>query len=278
MTFTDEKRNAPTRDVPILVIHVPHSSTVIPADGTLDRLRISEEELAEELLRMTDWFTDELFSYSKVNATPVIFGLSRLAVDPERFPDDDQEPMAKIGMGAIYTHTSKLQNLREPLGDRDSVLRRYYLPHHHRLESAVDRALQAHGCCLIIDGHSFPRDPLPYELDQNLDRAQICLGTDPFHTPGWLRDAALRSVKRAGWSVAVDRPFSGAIVPLSHYRTTRSVWAIMIEVRRDLYMVESDGAKSDGFEGTRTRIQAILADLEDEARNRQCELTARQGP
>jgi hypothetical protein len=41
------------------VVHIPHSSTVIPADARA-KLLLSDQELALELLRMTDHLTDEL--------------------------------------------------------------------------------------------------------------------------------------------------------------------------------------------------------------------------
>ena len=40
------------------VVHVPHSATDIPAD-VRERLALTGEELARELLVMTDHFTDE---------------------------------------------------------------------------------------------------------------------------------------------------------------------------------------------------------------------------
>lgn len=51
---------------------------------------------------MTDMYIDELFEY--VKASEIIFPISRLIVDPERFLNDSKEyNMAKIGMGVIYT-------------------------------------------------------------------------------------------------------------------------------------------------------------------------------
>jgi N-formylglutamate deformylase len=43
--------------------------------------------------------------------------VSRLVVDPERFTDDAREPMARKGMGVIYTRTASGEPLRRPPSD-----------------------------------------------------------------------------------------------------------------------------------------------------------------
>jgi len=42
-----------------------------------------------------------------------VFPVSRLVVDVERFPDDEDEPMAGRGMGAVYTRLSSGERLRD---------------------------------------------------------------------------------------------------------------------------------------------------------------------
>jgi N-formylglutamate amidohydrolase len=51
------------------------------------------------------------------------------------------------------------------------------------------------------------------------------------------------AVKEAGYSVAVDAPFAGALVLLSFYRKDDRVLSVMIEVNRRLYMDEQSGRK-----------------------------------
>jgi N-formylglutamate deformylase len=53
----------------------------------------------------------------------------------------------------------------------------------------------------------------------------------------------VRVFEEVGWSVAVDRPFAGALVPMRFYRKDLRVRAIMVEVRRDLYMDERGRAR-----------------------------------
>jgi hypothetical protein len=46
-----------------------------------------------------------------------------------------------------------------------------------------------------------------------------------------------------GSHVAVDRPFAGALVPMRVYRTDTRVRAIMVELRRGLYVDEQSGVR-----------------------------------
>jgi N-formylglutamate amidohydrolase len=103
--------------------------------------------------------------------------------------------------------------------------------------------------------------PLPYELDQRKDRPKICLGTDSFHTPSDLRDLAARSFAAAGLEAGFDRPFSGALVPAKHFHTDRRVHALMVEVRRDLYLDEATGSRHPGYEPLRARLIHAVREL-----------------
>ena len=55
-----------------------------------------------------------------------MFPVSRLVVDPERFLEDSQEPMSRVGMSVTYTKGSLRQPLREQptQGKRQELLKR----------------------------------------------------------------------------------------------------------------------------------------------------------
>ncbi|MDO8468148.1 MAG: N-formylglutamate amidohydrolase [Candidatus Peribacter sp.] len=241
------------------VLHIPHASMVIP-DHIRSAFLTTDDELHRELQRMTDRYTDELFALPGEFATTVRFPVSRLVVDPERFMEDSEEPMAKIGMGVIYTRTSEGLTLRlKPTQkEREGLLGWYYKQHHDCLTWAVARILEKQGFCLIIDAHSFSSKPLPHEPDQSPDRPEICIGTDPFHTPHMLSMVAAEAFQKCGFSVAIDRPFQGALVPMKYYRKEKRVFSVMIEVRRDLYMDEESGRKNDRFPVIRSHIESAL--------------------
>lgn len=241
-----------------VIIHIPHASDEVPEDER-HKLLPTGEELQSELLRLTDWYTDELFDL-RAEPCPLVFPVSRLVCDPERFPNDADEPMAEKGMGAVYTRTSDGNALRQALdnGERERILEQYYCPHHRRFERLVREALEASGYGLIIDGHSFPSSPLPCDLDQTPHRPDICIGTDVFHTPDWLQQAAVAAFSDLGWHVEVNRPYSGTIVPAGLYRVDQRVHSIMVEINRSLYMNEETSERSAEFGEVGTKIRSAL--------------------
>jgi N-formylglutamate amidohydrolase len=108
---------------PWAVLHIPHDSTVVPAQVRTQFL-LTDSALTFELQRMTDHFTHLLFAERPDDAAVAPAPVSRLVVDIERFADDSAEPMAARCMGAVYKVTSDLKPLRRQLSpaERDSLL------------------------------------------------------------------------------------------------------------------------------------------------------------
>jgi N-formylglutamate amidohydrolase len=239
-----------------LIVHLPHDSTDIPQQFR-DQFVLSDEELAKELLAMTDAHTAALFAGICPPENEIRSAVSRLLVDVERFADDALEVMASHGMGVIYTHTSRKRPLRRALseGQRSLLLGEYYHPHHDRFTRRVADVLQENGRVLILDAHSFPELPQPSALDQNPDRPEICLGTDDFHTPRQARDAFVHAFEGAGFSVRVNSPYAGAIVPAAYYQREVAVISVMVEVNRRLYMDETDGTRLPAFDSIAAKVR-----------------------
>ena len=209
-----------------IILHIPHASTVLPNEVAF---LLGAENLAYEVDAMTDHHTDQLFDLS--GARRCVFPVSRLVVDPERFIEDSME---SVGMGVVYTHTAAGEALRAISEiDRLALINSYYHPHHTALTRMADECLEKHNQCLIIDCHSFPAQPLPYEND--LNRPDICIGTDAFHTQPELEATLVNSFQEYGYSVAINSPFAGSLVPIDFYRKEPRVQSIMVELNRGLY-------------------------------------------
>jgi len=209
-----------------IILHIPHASIVLPTDV---EFLLGHEALAYEVDAMTDHHTDRLFYL--LGARRCVFPVSRLVVDPERFIEDSME---SVGMGVVYTHTAAGEALRAISEiDRLALINSYYHPHHTALTRMADECLEKHNQCLIIDCHSFPAQPLPYEND--LNRPDICIGTDAFHTQPELEATLVNSFQEYGYSVAINSPFAGSLVPIDFYRKEPRVQSIMVELNRRLY-------------------------------------------
>ncbi|MGJ7440758.1 N-formylglutamate amidohydrolase [Aquipuribacter sp. MA13-6] len=250
-----------------VVLHVPHALRAVPAVARAGLL-LDDPDLEQELDRMTDTATDLLAAAAagaaRVRPWRWVNPWSRLVVDPERFPDV-REPMRAVGMGAVYTRTSDGRVLRRPdAGHEADLLATWFRPHAEGVADLVHDRLGVCGRAVLLDVHSFPAEPLPYETAGDPERAarrpQVCLGTDPQHTPAWLRAAAREAF--AGLDVDLDQPFAGTYTPMRHWQRDLRVASLMVEVRRDVYL---DGhlQPTDGLGEVAERLTRLVDAVTD---------------
>lgn len=223
--FSDEFENS-------LIFHIPHAMTEIPEQFKSDF--VGAELMDNEIKLLTDFATDEIFNID--NTSKIVFPYSRIFCDVERL-DDENEVMFEYGRGFYYTKTDSGELLRENLnGNKELIHRDYYLKHHETLTNLVDQKLKEEGFALIIDCHSFSDTPFNSDIEQGGERPDFCIGTDGYHTPKWLEDMVYDYLIQQGYSVEINHPYEGTIVPMKHYKTNDEVHSVMIEVNRKLYM------------------------------------------
>ena len=242
-----------------LILHIPHSSTKIPMNKGYV---VDQEVLDREILKLTDWYTDDLFSL--VGSIQVRADFSRIFCDTERFTDDSLEVMAKFGMGVLYEKAddgSKIRTVSPEL--RKEVLDHYYWPHHFTLNQSVNDQLKAHGKAIIVDCHSFPHIPLVRDLSKDQNRPDFNIGTDAFHTPQLLIDLSKEFFEERGYSLGVDWPYSGSLVPLDHYQKTKEVTSIMLEINRKLYLKEPTNLQSAEYHNTKKTVNQYLRMIQE---------------
>jgi N-formylglutamate deformylase len=234
-----------------LVLHIPHSSTVIPI---LEGYVSSQEEINQEIIKLTDWYTDDLFDSEEDDK--IVAPFSRIFCDVERFADDDLEVMSKFGMGVLYEKLDNGNQLRiVSLKLKSDVLKDYYRKHHNKLNNVVKSHLKQTESCLILDCHSFPSSPFNCALVQDHNTPDFNIGTDSYHTPSYLIKASKEFFKSKGFSLGIDTPYSGSIVPMEYYQKDKRVTSIMLEVNRRMYLKEPTNEKSEGYQRTKNIIQ-----------------------
>ena len=255
-----------------VVLHAPHGSRFIP-DDLLHAYLVDATELDRERNLMTDHFTDELVEATvrASGASAIVNRLSRFVVDVERFPDEREEMLA-VGMGAFYTHGSQGQRIRHDSVMTEPALRKFFDAYSLAFTELVQRTVDAHGRAIIIDVHSYPTLPLPYEVHADEPRPELDVGADDTHT-----SAELLGVVREAFghlAVGVNESFHGTYVPLRFYdaRDTR-VQSVMLEIRRDVYMDEAAVVRTgDGYPELCASLEILIDRL-----NRDNDATATVG-
>ena len=236
---------------PPLLLHIPHASTHVPFyDGYLNLVA-----LQDQIELLTDWYTDELFNFE--HAVLIKAPFSRVFCDVERFEDDDKEIMSKVGMGMLYTHADDGSILRITTDEiRKTIVDNYYHPHHQVLTNEVDNQLKLYGQAKIVDCHSFSNIPFTRDVNQTLPRPDFNIGIHHFHTPEQWIHASQDFFENKGYSLGLDWPYAGTIVPKKHFASNKNVYSIMLEVNRDLYLKKDSIEKNEQFE----LIQHIISD------------------
>lgn len=222
------------------IFHIPHSSPIIPDNSFF----VNDQIMQDEMNLLTDWATEKI--YDVPGGANVTAHFNRVFCDVERLPDKDESMYLK-GMGIYYTLTDDGALLRtENENHKKRIIENFYIPHHQKLTDAVGNKLKSGEITIIFDCHSFSSVPLRRELQQELNRPDICLGTDEYHTPSWLIDTLTSHFENHGFTVALNKPYVGTIVPLSYYRKEKRVLSIMIEINKKLYMNEKTFQVNEG--------------------------------
>ena len=217
-----------------ILIHIPHSSLDCP-NIFYERILIDKKKINDENIFVSDYLIDKFVPFDCNNV--IKFDFSRLFCDVERFKDDSLEPMSKFGMGVIYEkdHNGK-KIIRLDDNYRDLVIGRYYDTYHKLLDDTVSDILRFNDKCYIIDLHSFSDSFVKcvLGLDNNPD---ICIGYDEEFCDLKLLDMTIFHFKDYGYSVNVNYPYSGSLVPNKYYYVKDfRVCSIMIEINKRIYL------------------------------------------
>ncbi|TCN53531.1 N-formylglutamate amidohydrolase [Rhodococcus sp. SMB37] len=254
-----------------MLLHVPHASRIIPPEVRADLLP-TDVALAAELDEATDTATDEIAAtalrHTGLRPTTVVNTASRLVIDPERFADAE-EPAGVYGRGAVYTRTCTGTPLRaEPYPHAEHLLDGYFRPYTDAVTAAVEERLRVCGRAVIIDPHSYPEKPSGFEDPAAAPPAVYR------HRPGPHPRLAGR---RHPWRIRVpgrgrpdrrEHAVWRVLCTAAYYGRDARVVSVMIELRRDLYLIDPRTPDAERVE----RLGRALAALIDTATARAVEV------
>lgn len=217
-----------------IIFHIPHSSLNVP-NYFLEKLTIPLNKFNELNQIITDLKVDKLVE--NIRVSKAIFKYSRMFCDVERFEDENLEPMAKKGMGIVYTKDINEQTfIKVDQEYKNNIIKKHYKPHHEQLNKLTKSILNKYNKAYIFDLHSFSDElvKLTFGYDTTPD---ICIGVDKLFEDEELTQFTLSFFKSNGYSVEINYPYLGTLIPNNYYfNKDSSVKGIMIEINKRIYL------------------------------------------
>jgi len=262
-------RHDPAGDAIPLVLDSPHSGTNYPAefDHAPPRALVRQ---AEDTHVATLWRAAPSFGATLLEARfPRAFidpnrGLAD--IDPELLADPWPHPTAPTrktlqGIGLVWRMAGDGAPMyARKLSSQEVTARidRYWRPYHDELDAALDACHQRFGAVWHINCHSMPAVGDARSDDPGRQRADFVLGDRDGSTcePAFTQLMA-DTLRRLGYSVAVNDPYKGVEIVRKHGRPAEHRHSLQLEIKRTLYMDEQTFEPNTGF----LRLEADLARL-----------------
>jgi N-formylglutamate deformylase len=273
-------RHDPAGDAIPLVLDSPHSGTTYPNafDHAPARALVRQ---AEDTHVATLWRAAPSFGASLLEAR-----FPRAYIDPNRGLDDiDPELLADPWPHPIAPSRKTLQGIGlvwRMAGDGVPMYARkltstevmaridhYWRPYHAELDALLDARVHRFGAVWHINCHSMPAVGDARSDDPGRERADFVLGDRDGTTcePAFTRLVA-DSLRRLGYSVAVNDPYKGVEIVRKHGRPAEHRHSLQLEIKRTLYMDEQSLEPNDGYPRLERDLALLAEALAAFVRNR----------
>ena len=236
------------------IFHVPHCGWEFPEELMKD-ICIDERKFRSYHSKMSDTAVTEFIPHQLCHKPfTLIFPVSRLLCDVERFIGEG-EVMEKYGMGYCYEKAFDGAVIKNITPETKEKCLRYYKEHHRLLDETVSKFPSV----ILIDLHSFSEDLVMPEYKDARPMPDICIGADERFTTEELDEKAETIFSAAGFTVARNYPYSGAMVPNAVLKgeTDCDLLSIMIEVNKAAYLDE----KGEIIETAKLKIREAIKEI-----------------
>lgn len=237
-----------------LILAIPHSSTHIVNDGTIEKTMFARVQ--RDALLCADLYTDFLFDYP--DAKKIICPISRMMVDVERYLDSEKEEMASFNRGAFY----------KVLNDGKTIFRNninidlldIYTQYHKELSKAVELVKKENKEPFIIDCHSFNEQPFCFDSCKDIENRKVdfCFGyNNKEDIPKIVFSKIEIWAKENNFSYAFNVPYSGSIT------TDNCNKSLMIEVNKRIYLEKDNITPKKYMRVIKSAISDLLKSLKE---------------
>ena len=256
----------PRGSLPVL-LSVPHSgrnydpAVVANAAQGLESLQALEDPLVDRLV----------WRAIAAGLGAVIQPVARAVIDCNRDEDEVDPaaisgigpvavgPRARHGLGLVPSRTHRHGSLwRRPI-HRDALtcrLDQVYRPYHRAIADGLAALRTGHDQGLLLDCHSMP--------SRRHGQADVVIGDRHGASAArWLTAEALRIVRAAGFTAALNEPYAGGAIIARHGRPHDRIHALQVELDRSLYLDRDGREASPGFDRIALLIETLGVGLGD---------------
>lgn len=218
-----------------IVISVPHSGQMFPEP---DRGFYNPDLLKHRF--DTDWFVDELYSFSQeLGITMIVAQYSRYVVDLNRDPSGaglygDGRRETSIVSEHTFNSDPVYANFKPDQSFIQSRINDFYRPYHQKVRSLLGDLQKQFKHVLLWDAHSIARI---VPTIQTAPFPDLILGNQDGKTASpILIDVALQQLSNKGFVVNHNHPFKGGFITRSFGQPQSGIHALQLEMSQDIYM------------------------------------------
>ncbi|HQR11964.1 MAG TPA: N-formylglutamate amidohydrolase [Casimicrobiaceae bacterium] len=267
-------RHDPAGDAIPLVLDSPHSGDRYPKDFDHAPPRAIVRQ-AEDTHVATLWRAAPAYGATLLEArfprSYIDPNRSLSDIDPELLADGwpiPLEPTRKTrqGIGLVWRVARDGMPLYARKLRREEIemrIDRFWRPYHDELSALLDARLGRFGAVWHLDCHSMPAVGDALADDPGRERADFVLGDrDGTTCDGEFTALVADTLRRMGYSVAINDPYKGVELVRRHGRPAENRHSLQVEVKRTLYMDEQTlepNARFLRLEADLSRLTATIA-------------------
>jgi N-formylglutamate deformylase len=219
-----------------LLVSMPHVGTHIPGDMAAG-MTPAALQIAD-----TDWHLPLVYDLDGMDATILVATHSRLVIDLNRPPDDENLYPGRDTTGLIPIDTFRKEPVYQGAAPDalETAQRRqnYWLPYHQALEAELARLRQKHERVVLWDAHSIASE-MPRFFSGRL--SDLNFGTaDGSSCAAEMTDAILAPVRRQQrYTWVLNGRFKGGYITRHFGSPAAGIHAVQLEMTQAIYMDES---------------------------------------
>jgi N-formylglutamate deformylase len=137
----------------------------------------------------------------------------------------------------------------------------YHRPYHDELARMMDAAVARFGGAFHLNCHRMAPVGTAMSPDPGEVRADFCIGDrDGSSSGGAFRDHIASTLKRLGYSVAINRPFKGQEILRRHGRPLEGRHSLQIEINSRLYQAPDGISRGPNFDAVRAHLRILVGE------------------